>query len=112
MSEKFVLLTEEEYNKLLHLKEQRNKNNFYHKEYIKNKFREMKQTKPDEYKFLMQKQNEANKKYKNKLLEELKKDEQKYKEYKEQIKEYNKNLRIQKKQLLLNCLESQQTKQE
>ena len=30
MSEKFVLLTEEEYNKLLHLKEQRNKNNLYH----------------------------------------------------------------------------------
>lgn len=112
MSEKFVLLTEEEYNKLLHLKEQRNKNNLYHKEYIKNKFREMKQTKPDEYKFLMQKQNEANKKYKNKLLEELKKDEQKYKEYKEQIKEYNKNLRTQKKQLLLNFIESQQTKQE
>ena len=91
MSEKFVLLTEEEYNKLLHLKEQRDKNNFYHKEYIKNKIRDMKQTKPDEYKFLMQKQNEANKKYKNKLLEELKKDEQKYKEYKEQIQEYNKN---------------------
>ena len=72
----------------------------------------MKSTKPEEYKFLMQKQNEANKKYKNKLLEELKKDEQKYKEYKEQIKEYNKNLRTQKKQLLLNFIESQQTKQE
>ena len=112
MSEKFVLLTEEEYNKLLHLKEQRDKNNFYHKEYIKNKIRDMKQTKPDEYKFLMQKQNEANKKYKNKLLEELKKDEQKYKEYKEQIQEYNKNLKMQKKQLLLHFIESQQTKQE
>ena len=102
MSEKFVLLTEEEYNKLLHLKEQHNKNNLYHKEYIKNKINEIKQTNPEEYKYLIYKQNEANKKYKNKILENLKKDEAKYKEYREKINEYNKRLRIQKKKLLLD----------
>ena len=104
MSEKFVLLTEEDYNNYLKLKQHHENNNIYHKNYLKNMIQETKQKNPEKYKLLMSKQNEKNKIYKKQILEKLKEDEEKYKEYRLKINEYNKHLRIKKKEKLNNSI--------
>ena len=43
MAEKFVLLTEEDYNNYLKLKQHHENNNIYHKNYLKNMIQETKQ---------------------------------------------------------------------
>ena len=63
MSENFVLLTEEDFNNYLKLKQQQENNNKYHKQYLKKSYEEVKINNPEKYKLLMQKQNEKNKKY-------------------------------------------------
>ncbi len=68
MSEKFVLLTEEEYNNYLKLKQHHENNNIYHKNYLKKNYEETKQNNPEKYKLLMSKQNEKNKIYKKQAL--------------------------------------------
>ncbi len=100
MSEKFVLLTEEDYNNYLKLKEQHENNNIYHKNYLKKAYEETKQNNPEKYKLLMSKQNEKNKIYKKEALQKMKEDEEKYKEYRLKMNEYNKQLRIKKKEIL------------
>ena len=72
MSEKFVLLTEEDYNNYLKLKEQHENNNIYHKNYLKNMIQETKQKNPEKYKLLMSKQNEKNKIYKKTNIRKIK----------------------------------------
>jgi hypothetical protein len=52
----------------------------------------------------MSKQNEKNKIYKKQALEQLKQDEEKYKEYRLKINEYNKQLRMKKKEILNNSI--------
>jgi len=104
MSEKFVLLTEEDYNNYLKLKEQHENNNIYHKNYFKKNYEDTKINNPEKYKLLMSKQNEKNKIYKKQTLEQLKKDENKYKEYRLKINEYNKQLRMKKKENLKNSI--------
>ena len=72
-------------------------NNIYHKNYLKKAYEETKQNNPEKYKLLLSKQNEKNKIYKKQVLEQLKQDEEKYKEYRLKINEYNKQLRLRKK---------------
>ena len=104
MSEKFVLLTEEDYNNYMKLKEQQENNKNYHKNYLKNVIQEAKINNQEKYKLLMQKQNEKNKKYKKQALQNLKQDEQKYNEYRLKINNYNKQLRQRKKEILINSV--------
>ena len=104
MCEKFVLLTEEDYNNYLKLKEQHENNNIYHKNYLKKAYEETKQNNPEKYKLLMSKQNEKNKIYKKQALLNLKQDEKKYNEYRLKNNEYNKNLRLKKKENLINSI--------
>ena len=104
MSEKFVLLTESDYNNYLKLKQHHENNNIYHKNYLKNMIQETKQNNPEKYKLLMSKQNEKNKIYKKQILEKLKEDEEKYIEYRKKMNEYNKNLRMKKKENLKNSI--------
>ena len=66
MVEKFILLTEAEYNNLLKLKQQQENRNIYHKNYIKSMFQDAKINDHEKYKILMHKQNEKNKNIKNK----------------------------------------------
>ena len=100
MSQKFVLLTESDFNNYLKLKEQHENNNIYHKNYLKKAYEETKQNNPEKYKILMSKQNEKNKIYKKEALQKMKEDEEKYKEYRLKMNEYNKQLRIKKKEIL------------
>ena len=104
MSENFVLLTEEDYNNYLKLKQQQENKNIYHKQYNKNLIQDAKNNNHDKYIFLMQKQNEKNKIYKKKALQQLKENEIKYNEYRLKINEYNKQLRLKKKENLLNAI--------
>jgi hypothetical protein len=67
-------------------------------------FEEAKINNPEKYKVLMTKQNEKNKKYKKQALENLKKDENKYNEYRLKINENNKQLRMKKKENLNNSI--------
>ena len=101
-------LTEKEMNEYLKLKEQKDKQNEYFYNYIKNKIQETKKSNPEEYKKIMSKQNEANKKYKKSSLEKLKEDPIKYKEYREKDVIYRKLLKerkAQKETQLINNIE-------
>ena len=104
MSEKFVLLTEEDYNNYMKLKQQQENNKSYHKNYLKNVIQDAKINNQEKYKLLMSKQNEKNKKYKKRALQNLKQDEQKYNEYRLKINNYNKQLRQRKKENLINSV--------
>ena len=104
MSEKFVLLTEEDFNNYMKLKQHQENKNVYHRNYLKNIIKEAKINDHEKYKLLMQQQNEKNKIYKKKALQQLKQDENKYNEYRLKINEYNKQLRQKKKQNLLNSV--------
>ena len=50
MSENFVLLTEEDFNNYLKLKQQQENNNKYHKQYLKKSYEEVKINNPEKYK--------------------------------------------------------------
>ena len=104
MTEKFILLTEDDFNNYLKLKQHHENNNIYHKNYLKKTYEDTKINNPEKYKTLMQKQNELNKTYKKKALEQLKQDEQKYNEYRLKINEYNKQVRIKRKENLKNAI--------
>ena len=78
-------LTEQEITEYFKLKEKKDKQNKYFYSYIKNKIKNAKETNPDEYKKIMLKQNEANKKYKKEALQRLKEDPIKYKEFREKF---------------------------
>ncbi len=105
MSEKFILLTETDYNNLLKLKQQHESRNEYHKNYIKSMFQDAKINDHEKYKILMHKQNEKNKKYKKEVLQRLKKQEpEKYNDYRCKINEYNKQYRLKKKENLINSI--------
>ena len=104
MSEKFVLLTESDYNNYLKLKQHHENNNIYHKNYLKKVYEETKQNNPEKYKLLLSNQNKKNKIYKKEDLQKLKEDEEKYKEYRLKINEYNKEYRLKKKEKLNNSI--------
>ena len=91
-------LTEQEITEYFKLKEKKDKQNKYFYSYIKNKIKNAKETNQEEYKKLMLKQNEANKKYKKEALQRLKEDPIKYKEFREKDIKYRKELKEKKEQ--------------
>jgi hypothetical protein len=91
-------LTEQEITEYFKLKEKKDKQNKYFYSYIKNKIKNTKETNQEEYKKIMSKQNEANKKYKKEALQRLKEDQIKYKEYREKDVIYRKQLKERKAQ--------------
>jgi adenine specific DNA methylase Mod len=91
-------LTEEEINEYLKMKQQKEKKNKYFYNYTKNKIKDAKINNPELYKRFMDKQNEANKKYKKAALIKLKEDPIKYKEFRDKELEYRKLLKIRKEQ--------------
>jgi hypothetical protein len=91
-------LTEKEINEYFKLKEKKDKQNKYLYNYIKNKIQNTKETNQQEYKKIMSKQNEANKKYKKEALQKLKEDPIKYKEFREKDITYRKQLKERKAQ--------------
>ncbi len=102
-------LTEKELNEYLKMKAQKEQKNKYFFNYIKNKIKNTKETDQEQYKILMSKQNEANKKYKKEALQKLKEDPIKYKEYREKDVNYRKSLKerkTQKEQIILNQTET------
>jgi hypothetical protein len=104
MTENFVLLTESDYNNYLKLKEQQTKYNFYHKTINKSKYYILKESNPEQFKLLMQRQNEYNKRYRQNILNLKQSDPQKY----EQLE----TLKIQKQTTkLLNKLKEQKQNQ-
>ena len=88
MSEKFILLTEEDYNYYLKLKDQQQKRNDYHNKYNKLKMQELKNNDTEEYKKKITKQNEYNKIYKQNMLNKLKQDPEAYREYNLKLTKY------------------------
>ena len=106
MSQKFVLLTEEEFNYLLKLKEQQQKRNAYHNEYNKNKLQVLKETNQEEYKRKITLQNEANKKYKQNIMNKIKQDPELYKQYNVKMTQYRQSM-AQVKRNLLKSLENE-----
>jgi hypothetical protein len=96
----FVLLTQDDYNYFVKLKEQQQKRNEYHNQYNKNKIQDLKQTNHEEYKKKMTKQNEANKIYKQNLLNKLKQDTEAYKEYNIKLSKYRQAMRQAQRNLL------------
>ena len=104
--EKFVLLTESDYNNYLKLKEQQTKYNLYHNNVNKSTYYNLKEQNPEQFKLLMQRQIEYNKKYR-KNISNLKQSEphkyenmQKLKIEKQTTRLLNKLKAIQKNQLL------------
>ncbi len=83
-------------NEYLKLKEKQDKQNKYFYNYVKNKIKTAKETNQEEYKKIMAKQNEANKKYKNEALKKLKEDPVKYKEFREKDVLYRRQLKERK----------------
>ena len=104
MSQEFILLTESDYKDLLKLKEQHEKRNAYHNDYNKKKLQELKQTNQEEYKKKMTKQNEANKIYKQNLMNKIKQDPELYKQYNIKMTQYRQAM-AQVKRNLLKSLE-------
>ena len=91
-------LTENEMNEYLKMKEQQKKLNKYHNEYNKKNIQIKKETDQETYKFLMERQNEANKKYKKSALEKLKEDPVKYEEYRLKLNKYKNEWNKKKKE--------------
>ena len=100
MSQEFILLTQEDYNYLLKLKEQHQKRNAYHNEYNKNKLQELKQTNQEQYKNKIKLQNEANKKYKKNVMNKIKEDPELYKQYNIKMTQYRQAMAQIKRNLL------------
>jgi hypothetical protein len=76
--EKFVLLTESDYNNYLKLKEQQTKYNLYHNNVNKSTYYNLKEQNPEQFKLLMQRQIEYNKKYRQTILNLKQSDPKKY----------------------------------
>ena len=76
--EKFVLLTESDYNNYLKLKEQQTKYNLYHNNINKSTYYNLKEQNPEQFKLLMQRQIEYNKKYRKNILNLKQSDPHKY----------------------------------
>jgi len=76
--EKFVLLTESDYNNYLKLKEQQTKYNLYHNNVNKSTYYNLKEQNPEQFKLLMQRQIEYNKKYRKNISNLKQSDPQKY----------------------------------
>ena len=76
--EKFVLLTESDYNNYLKLKEQQTKYNLYHNNVNKSTYYNLKEQNPEQFKLLMQRQIEYNKKYRQNILNLKQSDPKKY----------------------------------
>jgi hypothetical protein len=91
-------LTENEMNEYLKMKEQQKKLNKYHNEYNKKNIQTKKETDQETYKILMERQNEANKKYKKSALEKLKQDPIKYEEYRLKQNKYKNEWNNKKKE--------------
>lgn len=91
-------LTENEINEYLKMKEQQKKLNKYHNEYNKKNIQLKKETDQETYKILMDKQNEANKKYKKSALQKLKEDPIKYEEYRLKQNKYKNEWNQKKKE--------------
>jgi hypothetical protein len=77
-AEKFVLLTESDYNNYLKLKEQQTKYNLYHNNVNKSTYYNLKEQNPEQFKLLMQRQIEYNKKYRKNISNLKQSDPQKY----------------------------------
>ena len=104
--EKFVLLTESDYNNYLKLKEQQKKYNLYHNNVNKSTYYNLKEQNPEQFKLLMQRQIEYNKKYRKNISNLKQSDPQKYENMqkfkieKQTTRLLNKLKAIQKNQLL------------
>jgi len=104
--EKFVLLTESDYNNYLKLKEQQTKYNLYHNNVNKSTYYNLKEQNPEQFKLLMQRQIEYNKKYRKNISNLKQSDPQKYENMqklkieKQTTRLLNKLKAIQKNQLL------------
>ena len=104
--EKFVLLTESDYNNYLKLKEQQTKYNLYHNNVNKSTYYNLKEQNPEQFKLLMQRQIEYNKKYRKNNSNLKQSDPQKYENMqklkieKQTTRLLNKLKAIQKNQLL------------
>jgi hypothetical protein len=106
MSHEFVLLTIDDYNNYLKLKENHEKRNAYHNKYNKNKLQELKQTNQEQYKNKIKLQNEANKKYKQNVMNKIKQDPELYKQYNIKMTNYR-QATAQVKRNLLKSLENE-----
>ena len=104
--EKFVLLTESDYNNYLKLKEQQTKYNLYHNNVNKSTYYNLKEQNPEQFKLLMQRQIEYNKKYRKHISNLKQSDPHKYENMqklkieKQTTRLLNKLKAIQKNQLL------------
>ena len=104
--EKFVLLTESDYNNFLKLKEQQTKYNLYHNNVNKSTYYNLKEQNPEQFKLLMQRQIEYNKKYRKNISNLKQSDPHKYENMqklkieKQTTRLLNKLKAIQKNQLL------------
>jgi hypothetical protein len=104
--EKFVLLTESDYNNYLKLKEQQTKYNLYHNNVNKSTYYNLKEQNPEQFKLLMQRQIEYNKKYRKNISNLKQSDPHKYENMqklkieKQTTRLLNKLKAIQKNQLL------------
>ena len=104
--EKFVLLTESDYNNYLKLKEQQTKYNLYHNNINKSTYYNLKEQNPEQFKLLMQRQIEYNKKYRKNISNLKQSDPHKYENMqklkieKQTTRLLNKLKAIQKNQLL------------
>ena len=104
--EKFVLLTESDYNNYLKLKEQQTKYNLYHNNVNKSTYYNLKEQNPEQFKLLMQRQIEYNKKYRKNISNLKQSDPHKYEDMqklkieKQTTRLLNKLKAIQKNQLL------------
>ena len=105
-AEKFVLLTESDYNNYLKLKEQQTKYNLYHNNVNKSTYYNLKEQNPEQFKLLMQRQIEYNKKYRKNISNLKQSDPHKYENMqklkieKQTTRLLNKLKAIQKNQLL------------
>ena len=106
MSQEFILLTQEDYNDLLKLKENHEKRNAYHNEYNKKKLQDLKENNQEKYKKKITSQNEANKKYKQNIMNKIKQDPELYKQYNIKMTQYRQTM-TQIKRNLLKSLENE-----
>jgi hypothetical protein len=103
MSHEFVLLTIDDYNNYVKLKENHQKRNEYHNQYNKSKLKDLKENNQEEYKKKITSQNEANKKYKKNVMNKIKEDPELYKKYNIKMSNYRQAM-AQVKRNLLKCL--------
>ena len=106
MSQEFILLTQEDYNNYIKLQEQHKKRNEYHNQYNKSKLKDLKENNQEEYKKKITSQNEANKKYKQNIMNKIKEDPELYKQYNIKMTQYRQAM-AQVKRNLLKSLENE-----